>query len=362
VSSPPAVALESPAAIRLRNFVASGVVVAGSCAAYAMQPGHQSKLVLLNGGPAFSFTGMQFLVVAAIAYLTVLGVYYAAEGDPSTSKSVVFLRVVSAFLRSPAALVRRGLLGDERLAVLSTLLKAFFAPIMAVSLMRFTMGSLDNGWAMVAGGALDADFAHTFNRYGFWLAMQTILFVDVLLFTVGYLVELPALKNEIRSVDPTLVGWTAALLCYPPFNGITSHVLGYQVSDFPQFDNPTAHLVLNILLLALMAIYAGASVALGFKASNLTHRGIVERGPYAVIRHPAYTCKNMAWWIGSVPLVSAAFSQSWFSGILALGTVVGWTMLYILRAITEEDHLRSVDGAYAAYAERVRYRFVPGLV
>ena len=360
--SPPAVALESRAAIRLRNFIASGVAIAGSCAAYAVQPGHHSKLVLLYGGQAFSFTGMEFLVAAAVAYLAVLGAYYATERVPGTSKSVVFLRVAGTFLRSPQAVIRHGLSIDERLAVLSTLLKAFFAPIMAVSLMLFMIGWLDNGWAMVAGGALDAGFGHTFNRFGFWFAMQVILFVDVLLFTVGYLVELPALKNEIRSVDPSLLGWTAALLCYPPFNGITSRVLGYQASDFPQFDNPTAHVLLNIVLLVLMGVYASASVALGFKASNLTHRGIVMRGPYAVIRHPAYTCKNMAWWIGSAPLVSAAFSQSLSSGMLALASLVGWTMLYILRAITEEDHLRSVDGAYAAYAERVRYRFVPGLV
>ncbi|MCK7492814.1 MAG: hypothetical protein MZW92_15765 [Comamonadaceae bacterium] len=75
-------------------------------------------------------------------------------------------------------------------------------------------------------------------------------------------------------------------------------ILGAPVSDFHQFDDPTLH-GLNVLLLVLMAIYASASVALGLKAGNLTHRGIVARGPYAFIRHPAYTCKNMAWWIGT---------------------------------------------------------------
>jgi protein-S-isoprenylcysteine O-methyltransferase Ste14 len=116
-----------------------------------------------------------------------------------------------------------------------------------------------------------------------------------------------------------------------------------------------------VLLLTLMAVYSWASVALGWKASNLTHRGIVARGPYAVVRHPAYVCKNMAWWIGSAPLVMTAFSESTLSGVATLGSVVGWTLLYALRALTEEDHLRSVDGAYAAYAAKVRYRFVPWL-
>jgi protein-S-isoprenylcysteine O-methyltransferase Ste14 len=114
--------------------------------------------------------------------------------------------------------------------------------------------------------------------------------------------------------------------------------------------------------LLLMVGFASASVALGFKASNLTHRGIVSRGPYAVIRHPAYVCKNVAWWIGSIPAVDAAFNQSTFAGLQVSVSVVAVTALYVLRALTEEDHLRSVDGEYAAYASKVRYRFVPGLV
>jgi hypothetical protein len=30
--------------------------------------------------------------------------------------------------------------------------------------------------------------------------------------------------------------------------------------------------------------------------------------------------------------------------------------------VTEEDHLRSVDGEYASYAAEVHYRFIPGVV
>jgi protein-S-isoprenylcysteine O-methyltransferase Ste14 len=80
-----------------------------------------------------------------------------------------------------------------------------------------------------------------------------------------------------------------------------------------------------------------------------------------VIRHPAYICKNAAWWIGSIPLIAAAFDQSWFEGVKAAGSMAAWSGVYALRALTEEDHLRSVDGEYAAYASRVRYRFIPGV-
>jgi protein-S-isoprenylcysteine O-methyltransferase Ste14 len=201
-----------------------------------------------------------------------------------------------------------------------------------------------------------------FNSHGFWFLLQSIIFLDVFFFTIGYLIELPRLRNEIRSVDPTWLGWTVALLCYPPFNQITAALVGWQSSDFPRFDEPAVHLALNILLLALMAIYSSASVALNFKASNLTHRGIVAWGPYALVRHPAYVCKNIAWWIAAIPTLHTALQTSLWTATLAAASVAGWSTIYVLRALTEEDHLRRVDGEYDQYCARVRYRFIPRIV
>ncbi len=352
-------------ALRLKNLGASAAAVGLACAAYPLYrfaPQYQKQLSSSYGSSTFSFSGADFLVAAALGYVALLALFYLCERHPGTSKSLRFFRVLLAFARSPVTAWRRGLTREDRVAILSTLLKAFFAPLMAMSLMAFCVGAVANGHAIVTTGASANDFRALFDQHGFWFVMQLILFVDVLVFTIGYLVELPSLHNEIRSVDPTLLGWASALLCYPPFNTLTGAILGSQVSDFPKFGDPTSHLLLNLLLLGLMAIYASASVALGFKGSNLTHRGIVARGPYALIRHPAYTCKNLAWWIGSLPLVSAAFSHSLFDGLQALASVIAWTMLYALRALTEEEHLRGVDGEYAAYAVKVPYRFIPGLL
>jgi len=224
------------------------------------------------------------------------------------------------------------------------------------------MSFIGNGTAIADAGTWKFGFRALFDQHGYWFVLQLLILIDVFIFTIGYLVESPRLGNEIRSVDPTLLGWAAALVCYAPFNVVVGTLLGPPGSDMPRFGDATVHFSLNALMLALMAFYTWASVALGFKASNLTHRGIVARGPYRLIRHPAYTCKNMAWWIGSIPIVSAAFDQSSWQGIQALASVIGWTMLYVLRAVTEEDHLRGVDGDYAAYAAKVRYRFIPGIV
>jgi protein-S-isoprenylcysteine O-methyltransferase Ste14 len=348
-------------ALRWKNFFASTAVVALSCAIYVAAPYNQDRIGRLYGTEAFHFRGGDFLLAAAALYVACLLAYCLSQVEPGVCKSLRFFRVVGRFARTPVAVARGTLCTEDRVAVLTTLLKGFFAPFMVVALMQHVFGMVANGFGLAADLSSSAMWLDVFNRHGFMFTMQLILFVDVVVFTFGYLVEMPALKNEIRSVDPTLLGWAAALLCYPPFNAITGAILGRNVSDFPRFDDATTHILLNLALLGLMAVYASASVALGLKASNLTHRGIVARGPYAWVRHPAYAAKNMAWWIGAIPVVSAAFGASLFAGVSALASVIGWSMLYALRAVTEEDHLRSVDGEYAVYAARVRYRFIPGI-
>jgi protein-S-isoprenylcysteine O-methyltransferase Ste14 len=254
-------------------------------------------------------------------------------------------------------------LREERLGLLTLLLKFFFAPLMVVWLFEHVVLTINNGVALgQQAGDLPERFLELFNAHGFWFLFQLILFLDVFFFTIGYLVELPALRNEIRSVDPTWLGWGVALACYPPLNGLTSHVFGWHSTDFPQFGHPAVHLAANFSLLVLMAVYSWASVALNLKASNLTHRGVVASGPYRFVRHPAYVCKNLAWWIGLLPALWAAMHASLTATALVAGSMFGWSFIYFLRALTEERHLRSVDGEYDRYSAQVKYRFIPGVV
>jgi hypothetical protein len=202
-----------------------------------------------------------------------------------------------------------------------------------------------------------------FDTSLFWAAFQLILFIDTLLFTIGYIIELPVLGNRIRSVDPTFFGWFVCLACYPPFNDFTGRFLEWRSSDFPGFNNDYVHIGVNIVLLSALAIFSWASIALGFKASNLTNRGIVSHGPYAFVRHPAYAAKNLAWWLGALPTLGMFFAAGdWRGFAYSLLSLCGWTMIYVLRAITEERHLLMLDNGYAQYTRHVRWRFVPGIL
>lgn len=346
---------------RLRNFSASLLLISAAGVFYAALPYFQRYFSARTHFFGEVYLWWQLLLVATLAYVLLLLLFYLLEPTPRTSKSIYCLRALKRLATSPLAAWRGELPADERVGLLSVLLKAFFVPLMVVWLFDHTASMIGQGYALMArwGGI---DWMDLFNAHGFWFLFKVILFLDVFFYTIGYMIELPGLKNEIRSVDPTLLGWGVALACYPPFNGMTAMVFGGGYSaDFPQFDHPAVHLTANALLLVLMAIYTSASIALNFKASNLTHRGIIAHGPYRYIRHPAYVCKNLAWWVGLTPALIVSLETSLTATLMTFGSMFGWSVIYYMRALTEEDHLRSVDGEYDAYCQKVKYRFVPGV-
>lgn len=172
--------------------------------------------------------------------------------------------------------------------------------------------------------------------------------IDTLWFAFGYAFESKILKNEIRSVEPTILGWFVALICYPPFNSFLTRYTNWYANESVIFFSNEITFFARIVIILLLAIYVGATLALGAKSSNLTNRGIVSKGPYAVIRHPAYLSKNLIWWLTIIPIASwpAVFGMA------------AWSFIYHLRTITEERHL-SQDPDYIEYKKQVRYRYIP---
>ncbi|MDQ8024263.1 MAG: isoprenylcysteine carboxylmethyltransferase family protein, partial [Moraxellaceae bacterium] len=242
-------------------------------------------------------------------------------------------------------------------------LKFFFAPLM----INWCWGHIADmvgsvGRTLEMWGHTDT-FRTLFDASLFWACFQLILFIDTFLFTLGYIIETPRLKNRIVTVEPTFFGWFICLACYPPFNGFTSQFFEWHSSDFPNFETTWIHIAAGVAALSLMGIYSWASVALGFKASNLTNRGIISHGPYKYVRHPAYTAKNLAWWIGATPIIIAAFNNGGLrTGLYAFGCTAAWSCIYGLRAWTEERHLLMTDNGYAEYKKKVPYRFIPGVI
>jgi protein-S-isoprenylcysteine O-methyltransferase Ste14 len=85
----------------------------------------------------------------------------------------------------------------------------------------------------------------------------------------------------------------------------------------------------------------------GLVAAN---RGVVQTGPYRVVRHPIYS--------GYV-VVYAAFILA-YPSVRNLASELSATVLIVIRIIAEERVL-SADPAYQAFKARVPFRLIPGL-
>ncbi len=216
----------------------------------------------------------------------------------------------------------------------------------------FMISILPAGFAVV----VEADFAAIAGdpvRLG--MALFELLFViDVQVGTVGYLLTLRPLDAHIRSGNPFLGGWLAALICYPPLvyafmgqGGILQYE--YQTAGWQHWlAGHTAVLWVWAVGLALLtAIYAWATVAFGIRFSNLTYRGVLTNGPYRFTRHPAYLSKNLFWWLSAMPFLVTTGSP--VEAIRNTVFLCGVSAIYFWRAKTEEAHLLGEDAKYREY-------------
>jgi protein-S-isoprenylcysteine O-methyltransferase Ste14 len=188
-----------------------------------------------------------------------------------------------------------------------------------------------------------------------WL-ITAMFMIDTSFATVGYALTMKPLDAHIRSANPYAAGWTAALICYPPFvlmggGGPLDYHPGTMGEDGWNYwlsGYPLLMALVGFLMVALTAVYAWATVAFGIRFSNLTHRGILTHGPYAWTKHPAYVSKNLFWWLATLPFFATTGSLTdVIRNTFVMGVVSG---VYYWRARTEERHL-AADPAYVEYAE-----------
>jgi protein-S-isoprenylcysteine O-methyltransferase Ste14 len=220
------------------------------------------------------------------------------------------------------------------------LVKGFFLPLMLVwmhgdarTLVRFDFSTV--AWS---------------NLHLYDFCYSLIFGVDLILATIGYVVSFRVIDTQVRSAEPTMVGWVVALFCYQPFYSLFENQFVRYSSDL-SFGGwlapwPGLRWAWAGLIVTLITIYTLSTVAFGVRFSNLTHRGILTNGPYRFCKHPAYVSKNLSWWLISIPFVPHTGVVDAVRHSLLLGCI---NTIYFLRARTEEKHL-SRDPAYVAYA------------
>ncbi len=362
-----------PASIRcvLRHCAASIGIYGALLAFMLTNPWYSSLLQCSIGG----VTGARFYVWLYLIYAVVAPAVYLAFRPASlrVSKNLMIVGYLGRLLGKLLGF-RRSAVSDwlptyhERNALMFLLIKLIYGPMMVNSVcygvdkVGYWLPFLTRKTAWI--NTLDV---------GYTIFVAGVFLVDSCLFCFGYHAEAGFLRNRVRYVETSLFGLTVCLLCYPPFNEVTTHFFGTSNNSENilfrgDLHHPVTWLLRGMAVFFLLMLIS-SSLSLFTKASNLTNRGIVTRGTYAIVRHPGYTAKNLFWLSTLIPLFfninpSAPFF-SWTGYLLfclsTIGGFIAWSTIYCLRALTEEKLLMR-DPEYVAYCKKVRWRFIPGVI
>jgi len=288
---------------------------------------------VLNEGQSLDFL-QDFLFLLPVFLLLMPFYLYWADGNSDQSEDGYFV-LGEVLLRR-----RRWLWSEQRAFVLGWVVKIFFIPIMYSGLFMSFSFLISYEWKFYPESLVKGIFL-----FG--------LTFDLLIATLGYILSSRLMKTEILSTEPTLLGWFVCLICYPPFLSVFK-LVREQADNILWYDwlNPEQALYWLWLFLVVFswAGYWFSNACFGLRFSNLTWRGLVSWGPYAVMKHPSYVFKNFYWWISTVPFIGVEFGLDMLRNFLALTFVSG---VYYLRAKTEERHLQAFS-EYRAYSEALK--------
>lgn len=150
-----------------------------------------------------------------------------------------------------------------------------------------------------------------------------------------------------RAVLIAVLGLFAALHVVAGLDAIRFHT-----SDMPLWLEVVGAIGVALGLYMFHVVMRANSYATAVvRVQNERGHRVISTGPYAFVRHPMYS-GAILYFVGTALLLG-----SWYAVAIAFVIVA----LFGLRAVWEEQTLAAELPGYTAYAQRVRYRFVPGV-
>ena len=338
----------------LKNYISSMIFIAIWYIFYTNNNYFNSFLFFDITYINFKINTLDIFNMLITIYAIVLIPFYLIENEKSKAR-IIIEYIIKKFKDNEYKINN-----EEKNSILAWLVKLFFAPLMIMWISSNLSDIINKVYYWYSEiWMFFKSFYYFYNNYIFITIFKLIIFIDLLFFTLWYLVESKHLWNKIKSVEPTMLWWVVALICYPPFNWAFDSFVWWYSSDFPTFWNIYIHIILNTIVLISFWIYSRASVSLWLKASNLTNRWIITKWPYKYVRHPAYIAKNISWFIWAFPLIFINIKNlDLFNLLIVLLSISTWWFIYYMRAITEEKHLE-MDKDYIEYKKKVKYKFIP---
>lgn len=193
-------------------------------------------------------------------------------------------------------------------------------------------------------------------------ALKTLTALTLALFLTRVLAQFMATHSPVLfllAVGETLTVALVILSRHPmtrslhPFDiaitlGGTFYILGVQIDTGQALVNAPWPVLLQ---LGAIGLQITAKYTLGRSFGLLpANRGVVQNGPYRLVRHPIY----LGYLMGHIGFLCGYFS---LHNAVLLATVYA---LQIARILREEKVLRQ-DPAYRRFMQRTRWRLLPGL-
>ena len=320
-----------------------------------ISPFHTGAAYVANWN--FYETFLQLYLVAGLPYFGITLVCRASRTEDFYDPAVRIIHM----LHQPALRLARGETLHSvlrvfrnrynRKVILNLVMRAYFIPILIMQVLSYFPYTLD-----LHSAVFDS---HDLLTILFWLVAMLWL-IDMVNAGLAYLLESRWLENRSRSIDMTITGWAVCLFCYAPLNSVTAALFPF--APMLAINNINALIVpsngfligLKIAEIMLLSLHVYIDVGLGPSVANITLKKLQTRGPYALIRHPGTTTKILFWFV-----VAFGYSEFWTAKFIF--GYLAWAALYIVRALTEERHLRQY-AEYRDYQRQVRYRFIPGVI
>ncbi|WP_455198460.1 methyltransferase family protein [Kaarinaea lacus] len=238
----------------------------------------------------------------------------------------------------------------NRKIFLNLVMRAYFIPVMLAQVIPTTTTTITMIFQELQN--------HQFITFIF-LLVGILWLIDVHNAVVSYCMESRWLENRSRSIDLTIGGWVVCLSCYPPINNVTNSVFAFapfaagdKVGDVV-FSSLTLFYATKIIEIIALTAHVLSNASLGPSGANITLKKLQTRGPYGLVRHPGTTTKIILWLI-------QGFVYKKFWTLKFIVGYLGWGTVYVLRALTEERHLKKFS-EYREYCKKVKHRFFPGL-
>ncbi len=328
------------------------VVISLARSFYEVHPTYRG---LRDNSLFFSYLFRFYLIGGLPYFLITLKVKSSAVEDfydPSVRIIHILKQTATRLMRGDFSNAFRALENRyNRKVLLNLVIRFYFIPVMVSQI----YSNVNN--AVYSSNRRFMDFSYL--SICSWI-LSMLWLMDALNTSLSYCVESRWIENRSRSVDTTVGGWLVCVACYAPINGATGALFPF--GPLAGAAHPGSILSGSMTFLyafrtleaLLLGLHIYAVTSLGPSMANLTFKKLQTRGLYGVIRHPGTTFKLIMWW-----MQSAAYAEFWRVEYI-FGQLM-WNVLYVLRAFTEERHLSNYR-EYRDYKDKVRYRFIPGVL